>query len=223
MKMNKLWSIFLMFVITFGNASIFSSCGNDDEDDNDLNTDIIGNENGYEYVDLGLSVKWATCNVGATKPEDYGEYYAWGELEPKSIYEYKNYVDRRYEKYCNSTKTILEIEDDVAHVKWGGKWRIPTTSEFMELISSKCTHIWTTENGVNGYLFTSNINGRSIFIPAAGRFYGSNLKSVGSQGNYWANGIRDDDSSRTFEFESDWIEPGAEQRYYGLTVRPVCE
>ena len=147
----------------------------------------------HEYVDLGLSVKWATCNVGADKPEDFGDYYAWGELVPKESYTWANYRFRtsgndealvKFSKYTSmyytsvydadkrdyiaDNKTRLDLEDDVAHVKWGGNWRLPTDDEMNELVDS-CTWTWTTLNGVNGCLVTSNRSGytdRSIFLPA---------------------------------------------------------
>ncbi|MBO7112331.1 MAG: hypothetical protein J6V75_00065, partial [Bacteroidaceae bacterium] len=130
-------------------------------------------ESEYAYVDLGLSVKWATCNVGASKPEEYGDYYAWGETEPKTTYDWSTYKwckgsSATMTKYCNNssygnngftdTKTTLDPEDDVAHVKWGGNWRMPTISEFEDLINN-CTWTWTTQNGVNGYKVTSKKSG----------------------------------------------------------------
>ena len=150
-----------------------------------------------EYVDLGLSVKWATFNVGATKPEDYGDYFAWGETEPKSTYSWSNYKwcrgsETTLTKYCNHSgygtvdnKTTLELSDDVAAVNWGGKWRMPTDAEMTEL-KNQCTWTWTIQNGVNGYEVTSNSNGNSIFLPAAGWCYaGSGEPSyAGSHGEY---------------------------------------
>ena len=134
-------------------------------------------ENGHEYVDLGLSVKWATCNVGANKPEEYGEYFAGGETKPKRIYnlgEYKWY-DKKYDeimKYNTSieyglvdNKIVLELADDAAHVNWGGSWRMPTNSEWRELLNN-CE--WETKKGINGIIVTSKINGSSILLPLSG-------------------------------------------------------
>ena len=177
----------------------------------------------HEYVDLGLSVKWATCNIGADKPEDYGYYYAWGELSPKESYTWENYRFRtggndeatvRLSKYTSmyytsmldadnryfiaDDKTRLDLEDDVAHVRWGGNWRLPTDEEMNELIDS-CTWTWTTLNGVNGCLVTSNRPGytdHSIFLPAAGKyaFQPQNI-SVGRWGYYWSSSVNRDKTS----------------------------
>lgn len=128
-------------------------------------------------VDMGLSVKWASYNVGATRPEEYGNFYAYGEIEPKAEYTLLNYqwYDPDYndwdcdewEKYYKLGATITGTNYDVAHVKWGDEWRIPTQAEWTELINH-CTWTWTGINGVTGALATSTINGNSIFIPAAG-------------------------------------------------------
>lgn len=134
-------------------------------------------------VDLGLSVKWATCNVGANSPEEYGGYYAWGEVEEKEVYSWGNYKwgelqsgEEYVTKYNTQSKfgtvdnkTTLDPEDDVAHVRWGGSWRMPTKDEIEELVK-KCIWEWTTKNGIKGYLFTGP-NGNKIFLPAAGRRY----------------------------------------------------
>ena len=141
--------------------------------------------NGHEYVDLGLSVKWATCNVGAENPEDYGDYYAWGEISSKSTYTWMNYRFRdsgesfmtlRFSKYYPEIEpgpdgnTTLEPSDDVANHEWGGNWRMPTKQEIEELYNN-CDWTWTTQNGISGVKITSKVEGytdRSIFIPAAG-------------------------------------------------------
>ena len=143
--------------------------------------------NGHEAVDLGLSVKWATCNVGAESPEDFGGYYAWGETEPKSEYTeatYKYYKWYEYTGYCYDDHYVLDPEDDVACVKWGDGWRMPTCDEIEEL-RNKCTWQWTTVNGVKGYLATGP-NGNSIFLPAAGIRYGTDVGGRGSRGDYWS-------------------------------------
>ena len=183
-----------------------------------------------EYVDLGLSVKWATFNVGANKPEDYGDYFAWGETKPKSTYDWSTY------KWCNGSKKsltkynkkrksgmrTLELIDDAAHVNWGGSWRMPTQAEQDEL-REQCTWVWTTQNGVNGYKITSLKNGNSIFLPAAGEreYY---LDGVGRNGSYWGSS-----SSMKFPYYAFgmYIYSGGQtwqltDRYYGFTIRPVC-
>ena len=136
--------------------------------------------NGHEYVDLGLSVKWATCNVGASSPEEYGDYYAWGETETKPLYDEGN-----SETYNEDILNIENTKRDVAHVKWRGTWRMPTRAEMKKLLSH-CTWTWTTLNSVNGYKVTGK-NGKSIFIPAAGSWEGLSPSSVGSSGRYWSS------------------------------------
>ena len=190
-------------------------------------------------VDLGLSVKWASCNLGASCPEEYGDYYAWGETETKgdfswSTYKYCNGSSTTMTKYCTDSsygyngftdnKTVLDLTDDVARAKFGGSWRIPTDAEWTELLE-QCTWTWTTQNGVNGYKVTSKTNGNSIFLPAAGYRDDTNLNGVGSSGRYWSStlsaGSPDDAwfvlfySSRIFRLNS--------LRYYGLSIRPVLE
>ena len=168
--------------------------------------------NGHEYVDLGLpsGLKWATYNVGATKPEEYGGYYAWGEIERKNDFTWSTYKwcegdEYSMTKYCIDGsygifdgKTVLDLEDDVAHVKWGGSWRMPTAEELLELIDN-CAWMWTTLNGVNGCRLTSKINGNTIFFPAAGDFYlGTEIYNVGLHGGYWTSTIRDDLNSSAY-------------------------
>lgn len=191
--------------------------------------------NGHEYVDLGLSVKWATCNVGATSPEELGGYYAWGETDEKDEYLWSTYkwCNGSYDsqtKYCTNSyhgtvdnKTVLDPEDDVAHVKWGGSWRMPTKAEQDEL-RNNCTWTWTTQNGVNGYKVTGP-NGNSIFLPAAGCRDGTNLKYSGSNGYYWSSSLGEGGNYVAYSlyFNSGYYDWNNYYRYYGLSVRPVSE
>ncbi len=158
----------------------------------------MGDANGHEYVDLGLpsGTLWATCNIGATSPEQYGDYFAWGEVTPKSNYSWSTY------KYCNGTqttltkyctdsqygyvdnKTQLDLSDDAAYINWGGGWKMPTEEQANEL-SSQCTWIGTYQDGVFGMLVVGP-NGNHIFLPAAGTMsYSGNGYSVGEIGYYW--------------------------------------
>ena len=202
----------------------------------------------HEYVDLGLSVKWATLNVGALKPEEYGDYYAWGEVETKTEFTWENYIfrksgesndDIRFTKYNYDrefgdvdNKSILDLEDDVAHVKWGGSWRMPTKQEQDEL-RTDCTWTKTTLNGINGYLVTSKKSGytdRSIFLPAAGSIVGTDkiteTYNSAPVGFYWSSSLGIE--MRPFcawygSFGSaEGVSGRAWCRYYGQTVRPVC-
>ncbi|MBO4724811.1 MAG: hypothetical protein J5596_05765 [Bacteroidaceae bacterium] len=197
----------------------------------------------HEYVDLGLSVKWATCNVGASKPEDNGNLYAWGETEVKEQYTMRTskwgFMPFSLKKYnidseqgTVDNKTTLDFEDDVAHVTWGGNWRMPTREEMDEL-HDNCTWEWTTLNGVNGYRVTSKKQGytdRSIFLPAAGFKYNGRYE-YGSKGNYWSRSLMTDpygDGSVTcgtgacIRFNNNQADIGWESRAAGLSVRPVC-
>ena len=186
--------------------------------------------NGHEYVDLGLSVKWATMNVGATSPEGYGYYFAWGETQPKSTYDLSTYFDSvdgsdsNFNKYCMGKKATLAPEDDAAHVNWGGDWRMPKIDEMDEL-RDNCTWTWTTQNGVNGYKVTSKKNGNSIFLPAAGDRYDNSLVQVGSRGIYWSSSLFRADASlaHSLDFESDFADTMfANFRSDGYSVRAVC-
>ncbi|MGN1259633.1 MAG: SUMF1/EgtB/PvdO family nonheme iron enzyme, partial [Alloprevotella sp.] len=138
--------------------------------------------NGHDFVDLGLSVKWATCNVGANTPEEYGNYYAWGETSPKSSYDEDNC--KTWE--CSMGDIGGDPEYDAARANWGSNWRLPTDAEFEELIDN-CDYQWTTQNGVAGVRFTSKRNGNSIFFPAAGWRIVSFTDAAGERGNYWSS------------------------------------
>ena len=189
----------------------------------------------FEAVDLGLSVKWATFNVGATKPEEYGGYYAWGETEEKEDYSWETYkwCNGSYDtmtKYCTDSsygtvdnKTVLDLEDDVAHVKWGGDWRMPTTDEQDEL-RNNCTWEWTTLNGVSGNMVTGP-NGNNIFLPAAGYRYGADVYHRGGYGGYWSGSLSssDGDGAYGLSFEDYCYFLSDNSRYCGLSVRPVVE
>ena len=197
-----------------------------------------GTENGYAYVDLGLSVKWATMNVGASKAEDYGNYFAWGETQPKSTYDWSTYKycngsSTTLTKYCNMSsygnngftdnKTQLELSDDAARVNWGGGWRMPTDAEWTEL-REQCTWTWTTQNGKNGYKVTSKSNGNSIFLPAAGCRYDTSLSNAGICGYYWSSSLDTDGpiSAWGVYFYSSNVSRNYLSRYDGRSVRPVC-
>lgn len=196
------------------------------------------NANGHEYVDLGLpsGTLWATCNVGANSPEEYGDYFAWGEVEPKDEYNWENYKwcdgnRHSINKYCNDSKygrvdnkTILELCDDAANVNWGEDWRMPTKKEQDELKNdSYTTWDWIILKGVEGYKVTSKINGNSIFLPAAGCRCNSDLYYERSDGNYWSSSL---DASHSYnacalDFYSSGVNSYYDRRYLGQSVRPV--
>lgn len=206
----------------------------------ELNGDNEEDNGDHEAVDLGLSVKWATMNIGAKSPEDYGDYFAWGETKPKTSYEWStykwlNYLCSTLTKYCIDSshgavvdnKTTLDPEDDAAHVNWGGGWRMPTRVELGEL-DNNCTWTWTTLNGVNGYKVTSKTNGNSIFLPAAGYRDYSYLNNAGTYGEYWSSSL--DTCSLNHLASCDlYFNSGAyscwgsaSSRFFGFSVRAVC-
>ena len=193
----------------------------------------------HEYVDLGLpsGTLWATCNVGANSPEEYGDYFAWGEVEPKSDYRWSTYKYCKgsfdtMTKYCTNSdygtvdnKTELEPSDDAATVNWGSGWQMPSEEQNEELIDkSYTTTTWTTLNGVYGMKITSKSNGNSIFLPAAGYRNGTSLSNAGSGGIYWSRSLNTSYSSYgayRLYFNSSYIGTSYDNRCYGLGVRPV--
>ena len=189
-----------------------------------------------DAVDLGLpsGTLWASWNVGATSPEEYGGYYAWGETVEKDNYDWSTYKWCRgsYDtltKYCTDSgygtvddKTVLELQDDVAHMMWGDGWHMPTEAQIQELID-KCTWEWITYNdSVKGYKVTGP-NGNRIFLPAAGYRNGTSLSSAGSYGGYWSGALGSSGGAYGLRFNSDGHYVSGSYRYYGRSVRPVKE
>lgn len=182
-------------------------------------------------VDLGLSVYWATCNLGATAPEESGDFYAWGETKTKDDYTWDTYKwgNFKYDtitKYgSGDNKTVLEPEDDVAHVKLGGNWRMPTDAEWKELLEN-CTWTHSTLNGVNVRCVTSNKNGNSIFLPQPG-FRSSDLGyNDGISGHYWSSSLSTDSPYDAWgvKFSNpDEASRDGLMRCQGFSVRPVCD
>ena len=179
-----------------------------------------GKIQGYEYVDLGLSVKWATCNVGATTPEEFGNYYSWGELEPKTEYTFENCSTEG----LNIGDITYMAEYNTAAANWDTAWRIPTYEEIDELCT-KCTWEWTTLNDVNGYKVTAE-NGKSIFLPAAGYYRGAFHVGEGSNGGYWSTMPFEIGTtyaySLYFNHDNFMIDYDG-HRHFGVSVRPVSE
>ena len=198
---------------------------------------VIPGTEPHSYVDLGLSVKWATYNVGVSSPQeqDYGGYYAWGETEVKTNYSswgsYKwcNGSEMNLTKYCSADgKTVLELEDDAAYVNFGHNWRIPTNEEWTELIE-KCTWTWTNNyigTGVKGMIVEGS-NGNSIFLPAAG---GQGMPHFDGEaeyaGDYWSSSLNTMEPDRAYYvyFDSSGVRSySAGIRCFGFSVRPVSE
>ena len=198
---------------------------------------VIGD---HAYVDLGLpsGLLWATCNVGADSPEDYGDYFAWGEAQPKDTYDWSTYQyngtsweDPQLTKYCNDASygyngftdnlTTLLPEDDAATANWGNGWRMPTQEEWQELYDNT-TVTWTTQNGVNGRLFTAS-NGNSLFLPAAGFPWDGELSDAGSSGFYWSSSLYTDYPYYAWYlcFGSGSTSVDISSRDFGFSVRPI--
>ena len=191
----------------------------------------------HEWVDLGLpsGTKWATCNVGASSPEEYGDYFAWGEVTPKNTYSLSTYkyCKGSYDtmtKYCTQSNygynrftdnlTELQPEDDAATANWGSPWRMPSYDQMKELCnSSYTTWEWTTLNGVNGCKVTSKSNGNSIFLPAAGYRSNDKLYDAGSDGYYWSSSLDVGRDAYSLYFHSGNWGWGINLRDYGQSVR----
>lgn len=198
-------------------------------------SNLCPDTNHPHLIDLGLpsGTKWACCNVGASLPEDYGNYYAWGETTTKSTYDWSNYkwcrgAKDKLTKYCTKSsygtvdnKTVLEPSDDAASAIWGESWRMPTLTQFYELIE-KCTLAWITVKGTSGMKFTSS-NGASIFLPAAGYHWGDNSGERGSLGCYRSSILHDvyPDQVSCVNFNSGKANGSICFREIGLPVRPV--
>lgn len=224
------------------------STNTDDNENNNENTiEIKSNKrtgilNGHEWVDLGLpsGTLWATCNVGANSPEEYGDYFAWGETKKKNNYNwntYKFYKGSGFKitKYCSRSTggyqgrtdnlTVLQPSDDAATINWGDGWRMPTKEEWQELLDMCWVtgRDWTTQNGVHGFLFTRPY-GTSLFLPAAGYHYNNNMDLVNKNGQYWSSTLVKDSpyAAWLWGFSSVGCSNILEYRIYGFSVRPVC-
>ena len=201
--------------------------------------------NGHEYVDLGLpsGTLWATCNVGAKAPRDYGDYFAWGETSAKTNYDlgiYKYYEiwdgdSSGLTKYCNNPYrgyngftddlTVLQPEDDAATANWGSGWCMPTIEQWEELMDNTIT-AWIVTNEVSGRLFTAS-NGNSVFLPAAGQWFGDDGPDyIDAGGSYWSKTLDLNDPDGAFHFRCGnggcGINEWGHSRVEGLSVRPVC-
>lgn len=236
-----------------GTGGTMEGGGGFEEDDDTPNM-----HNGHEYVDLGLkngqynrTIYWATCNLGAESPEDFGDYFAWGETEPyyqagheqdnpcsawkegKTGYNWASYKwcngsETTLTKYCSRSdygevdnKQSLESEDDAAHINWGGEWIIPNWA-FLYQLRTECDWTWTSRNGVTGYEVKSRTNQNSIFLPAAGYRDGTDFKEDGTKGNYWASSISNVFYANELYFSSEEKGQASNTRNLGFSIRPVC-
>lgn len=235
----KTLSTFMLMVL----VSFVAGCTKPDEPNNGGNSGNDGNNDTlvvHEFVDLGLpsGTLWATCNIGANNPEDCGDYFAWGETEPKEVYDWKSYrygnlVYDHFEltKYCTDSSyglngfvdnlVVLETVDDAAAANWGMEWRMPTKEEWKELYM-KTTGTHTVQNGVSGWLFNAS-NGNSLFLPAAGFCIDDGPICTGL-GTYWSSSLHTEylDRGWSFHFDSDECHVcGTYERSRGQVVRAV--
>lgn len=238
---KSFWKVFCIIAIIMMSID-FISCSKDDEttkkkysdeinDKSDDEPSVSGSIGGHNYVDLGLSVKWATCNIGASTPEGYGSYFAWGETSDKNYYGIENYSYYDSQKYrCTSINNgeISMTHYDAAYVNWNSSWRMPNISELKEL-EEKCKAKWITYNGVNGQLFTAP-NGNSIFFPATGLKIDEIIIDKGKNGYYWSSEIdhwvvnnkNDYNYAYCLGIADNYINTkDSEKRWYGLTIRAV--
>ena len=214
------------------------------ESTTDQGVTVSGKEGIYTYVDLGLEsgTKWATCNVGATKPTEYGDYFAWGETKPKEDYSWETYKwckgsSSSMTKYCTDSddgtdygtvdnKKVLDAEDDAATANWGSAWRMPTKDEIKELLDG-CSWEWVNDfngSGVRGRLGTSKKNGATIFLPAAGYRENTDLSNEDYYGYYWSSSLNEgypDDAYYLYFFFVSYIDWNYNSRYGGRSVRAV--
>ena len=211
----------ILSLMTFILPLVFISC-NDDKEEPEPPME-------HKWVDLGLpsGTLWATCNIGANEPEGYGDYFAWGETEPKDTYEWENYNGPNYSEFSDTdNKTELNLKDDAAYVNWGSQWRMPTDDQFHELFNS-CSWRWTQLNGVKG-LQVKGPNGNTLFLPAAGIRVDGFHWHADTSGFYrtltrYPSNFIGDYRPVHLEFASDDMCTCNNLSYlfYGLTVRPV--
>ena len=217
-------------------ASLFiCSCSNSSEVNDNQIIDVIADD-GHNYkcpdsnhphaIDLGLpsGTLWACCNVGATKPEEFGGYYAWGEIETKDVYDWNSYI------HCDGTREtchdlghdIAGTQYDVAHVKWGGKWRMPSYEEVMEL-KKNTMPVFTIEKEVKGIIIKNRYGGH-IFIPVCDYKHAFDTGSIG-EGHYWISTTSNNSGelSDYLFFDTDNFYTKNCLRYFGLSIRPVCK
>ena len=245
MKKNFLFVAMLLVALSFGFVSCDMINGNDPDDTTqDGSENVVEDEKqdpvSLESVDLGLSVKWANCNVGATKPEEYGDFYAWGEVAPKTYYDWGTYKwtqgndmlikyftdegDGNGEMIADN-KTVLDAGDDIASVSKGGNWRIPTVAEVEELING-CIWTWTILNGVEGYEVKSQTNDNTIFLPAAGGRFLDEHGASREECLYWSSSLAVEENFSAWSLnasEIDGVYLNPIPRNYGFSIRGVTK
>ncbi|MBO4875918.1 MAG: hypothetical protein J5542_11500 [Bacteroidales bacterium] len=221
----------LLFFAIVSVAGMLASCNGNGKtaeagsEENAAEAEAVGMLQGYCYVDLGLSVNWATCNVGANAPEELGDYYAWGETSKKDNYTAESHkfyggegeFGPKYTKYTSDDNLEkLEVADDAASNSWGNVWRMPTKAEFQELID-KCTWTWKD----NGYE-VKGANGQTIFLPLTGAFWNGSVCNEKIDGLYWSSTADGSMKAYYLSFADQRKQVSCDGRYYGHQIRPVC-
>lgn len=244
-KMTLITTIVILVGVGLGILAGYMLFGGDDDNGGNVNNDgnkekteenmtaTTGSENGHDWVDLGLpsGIKWATTNVGANAPEEYGDYFAWGETSPKSSYDWRNCFDclddmgYSWSSYYVGGHTRISPSSghDTARENWCGSWRMPTDAENEELCN-KCKWTWTTKNGHKGYTVTGP-NGNSIFLPAAGFRSGTDMECLNEEGFYLSNTLSSTISgeSRKLYLYNESHGTYSSLRRFGSSIRPVIE
>ncbi len=220
------------FAVACCAAALLAACDTSNEPNANQSNDHDTSKDVKTAVDLGLSVQWATCNVGATKPQEYGNYYAWGETERRDNYgwDYYKYGFNRNSltKYpaapnfkVDTVLTTLEAMDDAATANWGSEWRMPTAEEWQELFDN-CTRDWKEVDNIKGYELKSKINGNTIFLPAAG-YRSADSGYSANYGYYWSSSLCEATTYGAYSvyFNADFVNLNVYFRVYGYSIRPV--
>lgn len=222
-----------LFVLLSGLTFTMTGCSSDNNpDDMEISGSSTPDDNApatVEVIDLGLSVRWASHNLGAEFPEEYGGYYGWadptGEQTSTDVYNENRLWTSALYGGSNPPVSICGTAQDIVYISWGGTWRLPTHAEIQEL--EACSREWITQNGINGYRFTGS-NGNSIFLPAAGSRLDESVSYAGTVGYYWTGTLSEDpdhNGERAYRLYmgQDRTNTNPAHRYRGQSIRPVCK
>lgn len=229
--MNKNYYFSLSLLMVLMTVLALVACHDDDDEVKaDQSYTSCPDNNHPHLIDLGLpsGTKWACCNMGASSPEKYGVYYAWGEKGVKNKYSWDNYIyrvpDGTYPESFDIGSDIAGTQYDVAHAKWKGDWRMPTKAQCDEL-RDNCSYRWTKMNDVNGFKFISKTNGGTIFLPATGYRLGDKIFNEDTNGHYWTSTLYKSNTSEAYSFLIWPDHPITSEavRYGGHCIRPVLK
>lgn len=217
--MKRLKIFFYLCVVAFMTASAQGVLDLPDKVEKVTSRLAANEHNGHKFVDLGLSVKWADCNIGAKSVSEAGDYFAWGEVKPKGNYSEQNSATRGI--ILNTDNGMKD--KDAANINWGGNWRLPTPDDMKELFTH-CEWTWTELDGINGYKIIGP-NGNTIFLPAVGKKKGDSVLRKNIDGMYSTSGTFEhtQEIARQMNFDNHWHWITWINRYEGLPVRPVLD